>query len=90
MGARGGNFRYDVFARMASRHGARRSRTSTWRDARTRRRHPSPLSLVEEVALVGPREKIAEDFAGWESLLVTTLLVSGTADTPRTMAKIVG
>jgi hypothetical protein len=46
--------------------------------------------MVEKVALVGPRAKIADDVAAWRESLVTTLLVSGNAETLRVMAEIVG
>ncbi|AEG43854.1 LLM class F420-dependent oxidoreductase [Isoptericola variabilis] len=36
-----------------------------------------PLELVEEVALVGPAEKVARDLERWEATAVTTLLLQG-------------
>ncbi|MEM9607532.1 MAG: LLM class F420-dependent oxidoreductase, partial [Actinomycetota bacterium] len=36
-----------------------------------------PLELVEQVAMVGPPEKIREELEVWEQTVVTTLLVSG-------------
>jgi hypothetical protein len=35
--------------------------------------------MVEQVALVGPEAKIADELAAWEKSLVTTMLVSGDA-----------
>ncbi|GAB2459051.1 LLM class F420-dependent oxidoreductase [Xylanimonas ulmi] len=36
-----------------------------------------PLELIEEIALVGPAEKVRRDLARWEATAVTTLLVQG-------------
>ena len=49
-----------------------------------------PDALVDEVALVGSRQRIAERVEAWRQAGVGTLIVSTTdADTVRTMAEIV-
>jgi F420-dependent oxidoreductase-like protein len=48
-----------------------------------------PRKLIEEMALIGPREKIAEDLERWRESIVTTLLISGDAATLRTAAELV-
>jgi F420-dependent oxidoreductase-like protein len=48
-----------------------------------------PRKLIEAMALVGPREKIAEDLARWRESIVTTMLISGDAATLRTAAELV-
>mgnify|MGYP003310629615 CR=1 FL=1 len=48
-----------------------------------------PLSLVEEVALVGPIDKIAEELQRWRDTVVTTLQVSGPTSLLRTIAEVV-
>ena len=48
-----------------------------------------PLALVEEVALVGPLSKIAEDLTKWEDTVVTTLQVSGSPALLETIAEVV-
>jgi hypothetical protein len=48
-----------------------------------------PLSLVEEVALVGPLDKIAKDLQRWRDTVVTTLQVSGPISLLRTVAEVV-
>jgi F420-dependent oxidoreductase-like protein len=45
-----------------------------------------PTSLVEEIALVGPPEKIAADLARWRSTAVTTLLLQADAAGVRAVA----
>jgi hypothetical protein len=48
-----------------------------------------PTSLVEKIALIGPREKIAEEIEAWKDSIATTLLVAGGSDTLRMMAELV-
>ena len=36
-----------------------------------------PTRLVEEIALIGPPEKIRDELAAWEESVVTTMLVQG-------------
>jgi F420-dependent oxidoreductase-like protein len=48
-----------------------------------------PRKLIEAMALVGPREKIAEDLERWRESIVTTMLISGDAATLRTAAELV-
>ena len=55
-----------------------------------------PTSMVENIALVGPRDKIRDDLAAWRESIATTLVVSPVAsggdptplDTLRTMAEL--
>jgi hypothetical protein len=46
--------------------------------------------MIEELALIGPVEKIRDDLAPWQESRVTTMLL-GNLDTPtlRTMAELV-
>ena len=48
-----------------------------------------PRKLIEEMALIGPRERIAEDLERWRESIVTTLLISGDAATLRAAAELV-
>jgi hypothetical protein len=38
-----------------------------------------PMAMVEDVALVGPPEKIRDELARWKDTCITTFLVSGPA-----------
>nr|WP_221420922.1 LLM class F420-dependent oxidoreductase [Conyzicola lurida] len=49
-----------------------------------------PTRLVEEIALVGPPEKIRDDLAAWEESVVTTLLVQGDVHALRAVAELLG
>ena len=48
-----------------------------------------PMSLIEETALIGPKEKIRDDLEPWRESCVTTMLLYGDANTLRTMAELV-
>jgi hypothetical protein len=46
--------------------------------------------MVEEICLIGPKEKIRDDLEGWEASLVTTILLgAGNVDAMRVMAELV-
>jgi F420-dependent oxidoreductase-like protein len=48
-----------------------------------------PRELIEAMALVGPREKIADDLVRWRESIVTTMLISGDVTTLRAAAELV-
>ena len=90
MGARGVNFHYEVFARMGFEAQCARIQDLYLAGAKDEAVAAVPLAMVEKVALVGPRAKVADDFAAWEESPVTTMLLSGPAETLRTMTEIAG
>jgi hypothetical protein len=46
--------------------------------------------MVEEISLIGPKEKIRDDLAVWRESMVTTMLLgAGNPATLRTMAELV-
>lgn len=77
MGARGANFHFEVFARMGFEAECARVQELYLAGRKEEAAAAIPLSMVEAVALVGPREKIAEELEAWRSSLITTMLVSG-------------
>ena len=48
-----------------------------------------PTKLVEEIALIGPPEKIRDELGAWEESVVTTMLVQGPAFALRTIRDVV-
>jgi len=48
-----------------------------------------PSELIQQLSLVGSREKIRDDLERWRESIVTTLLVSGDAATLRDVAELV-
>jgi F420-dependent oxidoreductase-like protein len=90
MGARGANFYNALVRRYGYEAEAERIQT-LYLDGRQREAVAAvPDALVDEVALVGPRERIAERLEAWRASGATTLLV-GTRDpiALRTMAELV-
>ena len=48
-----------------------------------------PTQLVEELALIGPADKIRDDLEAWRESIATTLLISGDASAVRQAAELV-
>ena len=77
MGARGANFHYEVFARMGWEGECARIQ-ELYLDGQKRDAIAAvPTAMVEDVALVGPPAKLADEIERWRSTVVTTMLVSG-------------
>jgi len=51
--------------------------------------NPIPIELVEEVALIGPMDKIAADLRRWDDTVVTVLQLSGPPTLLAAMAELV-
>lgn len=89
MGARGQNFHFDVFARMGYEDVAVKVQDLYLAGHKAEAIAAIPTRLVEEVALIGPRGKVAEELTRWEDSCLTTLLVSGPPPVIRQVADIV-
>lgn len=75
MGPAGRNFHFNAWVRMGHEDVATRVR-KLWSERRFEEAAAAiPLSLVEELALVGPPAKIREELPTWRRSLLTTLLV---------------
>ena len=88
MGARGKNFYNDLFVRYGYEADAREIQDlyldGKHRDAAAR----VPDAFVDDVALVGPRERIADRLDAWRESGATSLLVSARdANTLRVVAE---
>ena len=90
MGARGANFYNALVSRYGFEAEARRIQ-ELYLDGKQREAIAAvPDALVDEVALVGPRERIADRLGAWRESGATTLLVTTRdAGTLRTMAELV-
>jgi F420-dependent oxidoreductase-like protein len=89
MGARGANF-YNALVRRYGYEAEAERIQALYLDGKQRDAIAAvPDALVDEVALVGPRERIADRLAAWREAGVTTLLIQ-TRDraTLRTMAEL--
>ena len=89
MGARDTNFHFDVFSRMGYEDVAVKVQELYLAGKKADAIASIPTALCEEVALIGPPEKIRDDLAMWEDSCVTTLLLSGPPQLLRTMAELV-
>jgi F420-dependent oxidoreductase-like protein len=89
MGAKEMNFHFDVFARMGYEEAATKIQDAYLDGRKDDAAAAVPTSLVEEIALVGPVEKIRDDLEAWRESRATTMLVNGDLATLRTMAELV-
>ena len=48
-----------------------------------------PTKLIEQLTLIGPKDKIRHDLEAWRESIVTTLLIGGDPATLRTAAELV-
>jgi F420-dependent oxidoreductase-like protein len=89
MGAKSVNFHANVPARMGF-EGVVREIQEAYLDGRKEEAAAKvPTALIEQLTLIGPREKIRHDLDAWRESVVTTLLLSGDIETIRTAAELV-
>jgi F420-dependent oxidoreductase-like protein len=89
MGAREMNFHFDVFVRMGFEAEAHKIQDLYLDGHKDEAAAVVPTSMVEKIALIGPRAKISDELAAWQESMATTLLVAGRPDTLRMMAELV-
>ena len=75
MGARGVNFHHEVFVRMGYEAEARQIQDLYLAGDRKSAIAAVPTALVEDVALIGPWAKIADEIQRWKQTVLTTLSV---------------
>ena len=88
MGARGANFHFEVFARMGYEDVALKVQDLYLAGKKDEAAAAIPLKMVEDVALVGPMDKIRHDVEAWRESCITTFLVSGPARVLSTYAEL--
>ena len=89
MGAKEMNFHYDVFCRMGYEAEAEKIQALYLDGKKDEAAAVVPTRMVEDIALVGPKEKIRDDLERWSESMLTTLLINGDVGILRTMAEIV-
>jgi F420-dependent oxidoreductase-like protein len=77
MGARDVNFHFDVFSRLGYEGACHDIQDLYLAGRKDEAIAKVPTALVEDVALIGPAAKIAEDLEQWKATCLTTMLVSG-------------
>ena len=89
MGAKGTNFHANVPIRMGYEREVAEIQELYLSGKKDEAAARIPRKLVEELSLIGPKEKIRDDLERWRESVVTTLLISGDAATMRAAAEVV-
>jgi F420-dependent oxidoreductase-like protein len=89
MGAKEVNFHNNVFGRMGYEGEAKLIQDLYLDGKKNEAAAAVPTKLVEDVALIGPRQKIRDDLAMWQESPVTTMIVSGGAAQLRDIAELI-
>jgi F420-dependent oxidoreductase-like protein len=89
MGAKGANFHANVPIRMGYEKEVAEIQELYLSGKKDEAAALIPTRLIEELSLIGPREKIRDDLERWRESIVTTLLISGEAETLRAAAELV-
>jgi F420-dependent oxidoreductase-like protein len=90
MGARDRNFHKDVFARLGYEAECEAIQDAYLDGRKADAAALVPTSMVEDVYLVGPPEKIRDDLERWRDTCITTMLVSGPPALLEQIAELVG
>jgi F420-dependent oxidoreductase-like protein len=89
MGARGGNFYNELARRYGYEEAASKIQDLYLGGKKDEAIAAVPDAMVDDMALCGPRARIAERLHLWQEAGVNTLVVSGSLDTLRLMAELV-
>jgi F420-dependent oxidoreductase-like protein len=89
MGAKGANFHANVPIRMGYEKEVAEIQELYLDGKKEQAGARVPTPLIEQLSLIGSREKITDDLEKWRESVVTTLLISGDAQTLRTAAELV-
>jgi len=89
MGAKGANFHYDVIARLGYEAECEKVQELYLAGKKAEAMAAIPTRLVEDVALIGPPEKIRDELAMWKETCLTTMLVGGPPAQLRRIAELV-
>jgi F420-dependent oxidoreductase-like protein len=77
MGARDVNFHFDVFSRLGYEGACHDIQDLYLAGRKAEAIAKVPTALIEDVSLIGPVDKIAEELPVWQDTCLTTMLVSG-------------
>jgi F420-dependent oxidoreductase-like protein len=89
MGARQANFHHDVAVRMGYEAEAKRIQDLYLEGRKDDAAAAVPTKMVEELALIGPPDKVRHDLQAWRESIVTTLSIGGGVDQVRQAAELV-
>jgi len=88
MGAKDANFHYEVLARIGYEAECARIQELYLDGKRGEAIASVPLAMVEDVALVGPIDKIKDEWSKWSETVITEILVQGPPELLRAVAEI--
>ena len=83
------NFHHQVVVRMGYEAEAKKIQDLYLDGKKDEAAAAVPTKLVEELALIGPPEKIRHDLEAWRDSPVTTILIAGPAERLQQAAEIV-
>ncbi len=89
MGAKGTNFHANVAIRMGYEAEVDQIAELYLAGKKDEAAAKVPRKLIEDMSLIGPKEKIRDDLARWRESIVTTLLITGDVGTLRSAAELV-
>jgi F420-dependent oxidoreductase-like protein len=89
MGARSTNFHANVAIRMGYEQEVAKIQELYLSGHKDEAAAAIPTKLIEQLTLIGPKEKIRHDLEAWRESIVTTMLVGGDPQTLRTAAELV-
>jgi F420-dependent oxidoreductase-like protein len=89
MGARAMNFHHQVVVRMGYGAVAERIQDLYLDGKKDEAAAAVPTKLIEELALIGPADKIRHDLEAWRESRVTTILIAGPPERLRQAAELV-
>jgi hypothetical protein len=89
MGAKNKNFHADVAIRLGYEAEVATIKDLYLSGKKDEAAAAVPADLVEQLALIGPEDKVRHDLEAWRDSLVTTILVGGDVATLRRIAEVV-
>jgi F420-dependent oxidoreductase-like protein len=89
MGAKGKNFHANVAIRLGYGDEVEQIQDLYLSGKKDEAAGKVPRKLIEEMSLIGSKDKIRDDLARWRESIVTTMLISGDAQTLRDAAELV-
>ena len=89
MGAQEMNFHADVFRRLGHEQAVDRIQSLFLSGHQGDAIAAVPREMIDEICLVGPKDKIRDDLDAWRESRVTTMVVGGPPETLRAVAELV-
>jgi F420-dependent oxidoreductase-like protein len=89
MGAKGTNFHANVAIRMGYEKEVEQIQELYLSGKKQDAAAAIPTALIDQLTLIGPKDKVRHDLDAWRDSIVTTLLIAGDSQTLRTAAELV-